>query len=343
MRDGAADEQRTKELAKWKAWDEFIASKTNTGFMQSSWWTEFRAARGYERFGTVVKDGETIVGGAVVLKHSFTPETCYYYMDEGPVLLEDESSAEQEEVFRAIMKFIDAKRQNEKEVVSHLRINPRWEHVPSFLTGFQEVGHYCGMPRDTLCIDLSIHESTILSQMKPKGRYNIGVARRYGVSVIEDVSPQGIADFLDIYAETLARKDLGGFDPDYFRTLITMASSLGRGSLFFAEYEGARLATAFLVYFGRTATYLFGGSMDTHRNVMAPYLLQFEMMRKAKSLGCQFYDMFGVTPQSASTSGWTDISTFKRKFGGQEINLVPTLDYIYDPIAYHKWKAIEEE
>jgi peptidoglycan pentaglycine glycine transferase (the first glycine) len=344
MRNQAAGEQHTKELSKWKAWDEFLESKTNTGFRQSSWYANFTAVyNGWKHFGTVLRDGETIVGGAVVLARSFTPERCFYYIPEGPVLLEGDSDAEQEQVFCAVMEFIERKRQNEQQVVSHLCINPRWEHVPSFVRDFQESSHYYGLPRDTQCIDLRSSESAILAQMKPKGRYNIRVARRHGVSVVEDVSAQGIEDFLSIYEETLDRKNLGGRDPDYFRKLIPMLSASGRGSVFFAEYLGTRLATALVVYFGRTATYYYGGSRAIHRNVMAAYLLHFEIMRKAKALGCQCYDLFGVTPQGEPRDRWTGISDFKRKFGGYELRLVPTLEYIYDPIAYEEWEAFERE
>ncbi len=155
MGDVAVDEQHTKGLEKWKAWDDFLKSKSDTGFRQSSWYTAFKVAYdGWEHFGTVLRDGGTIVGGAMVLKRSFTPKKCYYYIPDGPVLLEDDSDAEQEQVFRTIMKFIDEKRQNEQQVVSHLCINPRWEHVPSFVRGFQEASHYYGSPRITQCIDL---------------------------------------------------------------------------------------------------------------------------------------------------------------------------------------------
>ncbi len=342
MRDEAAGEQHTQELGKWKAWDEFLESKANAGFRQSSWYAAFRVAyNGWKHFGTVLRDGGTVVGGAVILTRSFTPEKCYYYIPDGPVLLEGDTDAEQEQVFRTIMEFIEEKRQNEQQVVSHLCINPRWEHVPSFVRGFQESSYYYGSPRDTQCIDLNSSESAILAQMKPKGRYNVGVAQRHGVSVVEDVSPQGIEDFLSIYEETFARKGRHGLDPDYFHALIPMLSASERGSIFFAEYQGTRLAAALVVYFGRTATYYHGGSRAIHRNVMAPYLLQFEIMRKAKVLGCQCYDLFGVTPESEpnTSNGWTDISVFKRKFGGRELRLVPTLEYIYDPIAYQEWKA----
>jgi peptidoglycan pentaglycine glycine transferase (the first glycine) len=228
-------------------------------------------------------------------------------------------------------------------VVSHLAINPRWQHVPGFLTGFQEASRYYGSPRDTLCVDLNSSEHAILAQMKPKGRYNISVARRHGVSVVEDMSPQGTADFLDICGEMYARKNIGGFDPDYFHELIPILSSSRRGSIFFAEFQGVRIASALMVYFGRTTTYYHGGSRAVHRNVMAPYLLQFESMRRAKSLGCQCYDLFGVAPQDRPGDGWADISIFKRKFGGRELRLVPTLEYIYDADAYQEWKTIKGE
>jgi lipid II:glycine glycyltransferase (peptidoglycan interpeptide bridge formation enzyme) len=77
--------------------------------------------------------------------------------------------------------------------------------------------------------------------------------------------------------------------------------------------------------------------------MMAPYLLHFEIMRSAKSRGCLCYDFFGVTPQDAPPDAWTEISVFKRKFGGREVRLVPTLEYVYDAAAYEAWEAYERE
>jgi peptidoglycan pentaglycine glycine transferase (the first glycine) len=336
-------EQRTEELSKWVAWDRFLASTTNTGFRQSSWYTAFKAARGWRHFGTVLRDGKTIVGGIMVLARYFAPGKCYYYVPDGPILVENDSSAEQEQVFRILMQFIDDKRQNEQGVVSHLAIEPPWEQIPRFVKGFQESCHYYGSPRDTQCVDLSPSEGAILAQMQPKGRYNIGVAQRHGVSVTEDTSPQGLEDFVSIYRETCDRKGLRGLNHDYFQTLAPMLFASDRGSLFFAEYQGARLTTALVVYFGCTATYYYGGSRPIHRNVMASYMLHFEIMRKARVRGCRSYDLFGVTPKGEQSDGWTDISVFKRKFGGREVRFVPTLECIYDSAAYEEWKAIDDD
>jgi peptidoglycan pentaglycine glycine transferase (the first glycine) len=344
MRYEESEDQAIEEISKWECWDKFLECRSNPGFRQSSWYASFKLSHnGWKNIGTVLKDGETIVGGAVVFRRTFGPDKCYYYMPDGPVLPESDPISDQKEAFDAILEFIESKRRDERRVVSHLCIIPRWERVPGFVTGFRESKHFYGLPRDTQCIDLDSSEDDILAQMKPKGRYNVRVARRHGVSVLEDVSSQGIAHFLNIYEETFARKNLRAKDPDYFHTLISMLSASGRGSLFSAEYQGTRLATALVVFFADTATYYYGGSRAIHRNVMAPYLLHFEIMRKAKALGCRYYDLFGVSPSSAPDGGWKDFSVFKRKLGGRELRLAPTLEYVYDPVAYEEWEARERD
>jgi len=115
----------------------------------------------------------------------------------------------------------------------------------------------------------------------------------------------------------------------------------GQASLFFAEHRGRRLAAALVVTFGRRATYLFGGSLLAHRRVMAPSLLHFEIMRRAKASGCEWYDLWGVAPSDEPDHAWQQISEFKRKLGGVEVQLVPTLDYVYDPAGYDRFQSAD--
>jgi len=331
------------ETDRWNAWDRFLEATPETGFMQSSWWADFRATTGFEYFGVTLKNEGAVVGGAVVTKLSYASDSCFYYIQEGPVLPGDESAANQ--VFEATLKAIEKRRQTEKETISHLRIEPRWQQLPGFVHGFQAPAFSDNFmePRDTLCIDLRPAEESILAQMKPKGRYNIRVAQRHDVSIVEDTSDQGLADFMRIYKRTATRQGTGIKPPSYFRTLVSMLLPLKQVAVFFAEYQGRRLATALVVYFGRRATYFYGGSLVLYRRVMAPYLLHFEIMRRAKAMGYEWYDLWGVAPANEPDHPWQDISVFKRKFGGQELNLVPTLDYVYDPAAYDHYVATERE
>ncbi len=323
---------------RWEAWDRFLESRDDAGFMQSSWWADFRLDAGYGHFGAILKDRGEIVGGALVL--TFSREgTRFYYVPEGPVLPEDEAGAEQ--VFGALLDVIDARRRAEAEPVSHVRLEPRWEVLPRFLRDFRPVPAFSDPymePRDTLCVDLRLSEEALLAQMKPKGRYNIAVARRHGVEVVEDGSDRGLADFLDLYGETMDRQGLGAKPDDYFRKLLSLLGPSRRGSLFFAEYRGLRLAAALVVHFGRRTTYFFGGSRACHREVMCPYLLHWEIMRRARESGREWYDFWGVAPPEAEGHPWRDISAFKRKFGGREVRLVPTLDSVLDPAAYRDYR-----
>lgn len=326
------------ESDRWAAWDRFIEATPAAGFMQSSWWADFRVGAGYEHFGVILKVRDTILGGAVVMKFRWDDGRCFYYIPDGPVLPRDAAVAA--EIFEAILDVIEDHRRNEPETVSHLRIEPRWERLPEFVRGFHPVpvlGDGYMEPRDTLCVDLRLSEPDILAQMKPKGRYNIRVAQRHGVSVVEDNSTQGVADFLSIYEEMAVRQGLRAKPADYFEELVSTLSALKRGGVYFAEHQGMRIAAAVVVTFGRTATYFYGGSLDGQRHLMAPYLLHFEIMRRAKAAGCEWYDFWGIEPRGAVDHPWRDISVFKRKFGGREINLVPTLDHIYDPAAYDRY------
>ena len=328
---------------RWHAWNNFLEATGETGFMQSSWWALCRSPVGFEHFAVTVKDQDTILGGALVAKWSYAPQSCFYYIQDGPVLPGDDDSAG--DVYQAILDVIEKHRMAEPQTVSHLRIEPRWQQLPEFVRGFRaiEISDIYTEPRNTLCVDLRPSEENILAQMRPKGRYNIRVAQKHGVIVTEDNSDQGLVDFLRIQRRTAVRQGIGIKPASYFRTLISEFSSAHKISLFFAEYKQRRVATALVVFFGKRATYFFGGSLALHRHVMAPYLLHFEIMKKAKALGSDCYDFWGIAPENQPDHSWQNISVFKRKFGGLEINLVPTLDHIYDPVAYNHYITSKRE
>ena len=287
-------------------------------------------------FGAFLREGEEIVGGARVLIRTFAPGKCYYYVPEGPVLPDGEEKAKQ--VLDTILAFIDEKRKQQSEMVSHLRLEPRWRERPSFVQGFREAGSWLE-PRHTLHVDLSPPVPDILAQMKPKGRYNIKVAQKHGVTVVEDTSERGEEDFLAIYGETMSRHGLGGKRESYLLDLIDVLVESKSGTLLFAELAGQRIAAEMLVFFGNRATYFFGGSLPIHRGMMAPYLLHFEAMLKAKALGFRWYDFYGIAPPGRADHRWARISEFKRKFGGKALSFVPALDLIYDVSGYEDYRC----
>jgi peptidoglycan pentaglycine glycine transferase (the first glycine) len=329
---------------RWSTWDRFVQAVPDAGFMQTSWWGRFRAQHGYEPSLLMLKSGGVVVGGALVLRFAVDDDQCFYLVPEGPVLAGDDEARAQ--VFEALLAGIDAMRQDDPLVVSHVRIEPRWTQLPAYVRGFEPppfVDKYTE-PRNTICIDLAPDADEILAQMRPKGRYNVRLAERHGVSIVEDSSADGLADFVSIYEDMAARQGVHAKPRDYFEELAEVTACADgdvRSALYFAELDGERLAGALVVFHGDRATYFYGGSLAIHRNVMAPYALHFGIMRRAKARGYRWYDLWGVAPVDQPDHPWAHISEFKRKFGGVEVRLVPTLDHVYDRAAYQAYLGDE--
>ena len=109
----------------------------------------------------------------------------------------------------------------------------------------------------------------------------------------------------DLLKTTTARDDFRMHPRKHYETILSTLDA----KLFFASYHGQPIATALVVFFGRTAYYLHGASANEHRDVMAPYALHWEIMREAKRRGCMTYDLWGVDEKR-----WPGVTRFKQGF-----------------------------
>jgi len=200
------------------------------------------------------------------------------------------------------------------------------------------------LPKDTLFIDLTKNEDHILRQMKPKTRYNIKLAQRKGVKVRKaEMSDLNI--WYNLYEETCLRNGIFLDNTDHFKTVLNTDASDTHSpaivELLIAEYENKPLAAMFLVYTGQRATYLYGASSNENRNLMAPYLMQWEAIRRAKKLDCTEYDMFGVAPSKDSSHPMHGLYRFKTGFGGNIFHRMGCWDYPLDSETYDLVQTIE--
>lgn len=329
---------------RWSEWDRFVSAHPHGGFMQSSSWIRCRAADGYEHLAIMLRDEHRrLAGGAVVGRWTHGDRQAFYYIQEGPLLPADDAELA-EAVLAAVLARLQQHRQADDAVVSHLRIEPRRDHWPAFAAaGFEAPRHDDRFrePRRTRCLDLHLSPEERLAEMKPKGRYNVRLAQRHGVAAVEDNSERGLDDFLAIRNDTARRRDLRRRSRRYFSDVQREFGP--RAHLFFAELGGRRLACALVLRFGDRATYLYGGSLDAQREVMAPYLLHHEIMNRMAAAGCACYDLWGTSPPDEPGHAWAAISAFKRKLGGTELVHVPTLDHVYDRAAYARFIASEDK
>jgi lipid II:glycine glycyltransferase (peptidoglycan interpeptide bridge formation enzyme) len=116
---------------------------------------------------------------------------------------------------------------------------------------------------------------------------------------------------------------------------MAMVEVMGENNLklFIAEYEDRIIAANIVMFFGNRAVYLHGASSNECRNLMAPYLLQWEQIKEAKKQGCEIYDFWGIDEKK-----WPGVTRFKKGFGGEEIDYSGTFDFIFDKTWYEIYK-----
>ena len=77
-----------------------------------------------------------------------------------------------------------------------------------------------------------------------------------------------------------------------------------------AHVDGDVLASALMVRFGRTFSYLYGGSTERNRDARASNALQWQAMRDAAAAGCEAYDFRGFNTSLGATSPLTGLLLF---------------------------------
>lgn len=199
-------------------------------------------------------------------------------------------------------------------------------------------------PEHTLILDLEKSEDEILAQMKPKGRYNIQVAKKHGVAIERipgaDVDENILNNFYEILRKTGDRDEFGIHPKYFYKNLLEIFGRNKMADLFLAKTpDGKIIAGIIAVYYKDTATYYYGASDYEHRNLMAPYLLQWEAILEARCRGMKHYDFLGVAPEGAKENHpWAGVTEFKKKFGGKEVIYPKAFDIIYKPVLYNLMK-----
>ena len=179
---------------------------------------------------------------------------------------------------------------------------------------------------NTMALDLTADETSLLAQMSSKTRYNVRLAGRKGV-IVRPSEHDDLPRIYDLYAETAARDDFIIRPFDYYRDAWGDFVAAGLAQPFVAEFEGECLAALLLFRFGRSAWYMYGASSNQHRNRMPNHLLQWEAIRWAKVAGCTLYDFWGAPDELTESDPMWGVYRFKAGFGGRFVRHIGAYDY----------------
>jgi lipid II:glycine glycyltransferase (peptidoglycan interpeptide bridge formation enzyme) len=199
--------------------------------------------------------------------------------------------------------------------------------------------------RATIVVDIVPDEAAILSSFKPKTRYNIRLAGRRGVTVDPVPCTEINVEVLHgLMARAFERAGIPLRPLTYFADYWRLFEASGQGQLFLAQRDGEVLAGAYVVFLGEKAWYKDGGSVGDRGELMAPHLLQWEVMRWLRAHGVRSYDLFAVprSDQEADDSPLHGLWQFKSGFSTDVRQFVGTWDLVLDERRYRLWRRIGE-
>lgn len=387
-----------------------------------------------------IEQANQILAGTILIKHKLPrSKFCWLYAHRGPLLTYKDEAIAQEQ-FVALLSKIKEIAKQEKAVF--LRVDPLIEIENTEQQGMCESKfpnrqtdspHKSNsnifkslklkpsslgfQPEDTLIIDLTKTSDEILKQMKEKGRYNIRLAQKKQLNIVEaDPSNQKlfakqIEQYFQILQETTSRDKFYGHGVGFYRSMIEKLSPIkhelksvkrdparlfskdhslirenlkkGFAKLYLAEYKPTKdenhaptanrsatsdtpqiLAGIIVTFHKDTAIYYYGASSNAHRNLMAPYLLQWHAMMEAKRLGCTKYDFLGIAPPATTrrtilkptslfrtptidelgpaSHPWRGVTEFKRKFGGTHIRYLPAQELSFKPFTHLAYRTLKK-
>ena len=318
-------------------WEQLLKDNPATGYMQSFAWTGFKNLLAWDTFKIGIFNHDKLVGGAVVSRFAYTPRRNALFISQGPVLPYD-SPAQAGKMFAALMLEIDKIANFSGDILtSHLSIEPKISILPSYLHRFVKAP-VDQEPIRTLLIDLSLSQDDLWHQMQPKGRYNIKVAQRHEVEITSTDLSRGWPDFYRFYKQFVNRKSIDGKNKSYFERLAYIYPTVNLAQIYWSRYRGKIQDAAIVLYYGHTATFLYGASSATNRRSMSAYLLHWQIILDAQKMGYRWYDFYGLTPrESDSSHPWHGFSIFKQKFGGVIRKYLGAYDFVYNQPLYQEY------
>jgi lipid II:glycine glycyltransferase (peptidoglycan interpeptide bridge formation enzyme) len=334
-----------------------------SSFLQSSFWGAFKEQFGWKPHAFSVGFADHEKKPLLVLTRRVARVLTLAYVPWGPelpgmslVLLQTETpTANQTESLTKSMTEIAAGLRSHLPHVALIRFDLPWDtegtDPPHPAAPFRRASVNVQAP-DTVHIDLGPDEEAILARMKPKWRYNI---RLGGKKVtVTRCGPERLQDFYVLLEETARRDRIFIHSIAYYQALFDQAAKAAATSdapspdanpavsLYLAEYEAKPVAGIVTLFRGREAVYLYGASSSEHRNLMAPYALQWQAIRDAKAAGCACYDLFGIPPAPDPSHPMAGLYLFKTGFGGKIVHRPGCYDYACHPLQAAVFLAAEK-
>lgn len=244
----------------------------------------------------------------------------------------------------------------ENEKCVFIQLEPNVENVGNLKLKIENLGLIPSahplFTKYTFILDLTKSEEELLKGMSQKTRYNIRVAEKKGVKIVEDNSDKAFEQYLKLTKETTTRQNFYAHTEKYHRlmweTLRQAQSKLVEDDeltahLFEALYDKEVLVAWIVFVLDDTLYYPYGASSSNHRETMASNLMMWEVIKFGKKLGLKKFDMWGALgPNPDTKDPWFGFHRFKEGYGGRLAEFVGSYDLVINKKMYFAYKLLNK-
>ena len=186
----------------------------------------------------------------------------------------------------------------------------------------------------TFEIDLTKSEDELIKSFESKTRYNVRLAQRKGVTVVEDNSDKAFDKYLELTKETTARDKFFAHSEKYHRLMWKYMREAGIAHLLVAKYNEEILVTWIVFAHDGVLYFPYGASTHKFKNVMAPNLMMWEAIKFGKKLGFKTFDLWGREVGKG-------FNKFKEGYNPRVVEFLGTWDLVIDKKSYHLYRLME--
>lgn len=303
-------------------WEDFNLSRNPQSFLQSWSWGEVNRLSGNKIFRFGIYKNSRLVGLCQLIEQK-AKRGLHYICPAGPVI-DWEDATQVEFVFNFLKKFAQEKK------AWFVRIRPELKEKTAPIKLIRSVGlrdapmHLHG--ENTLVLDIRPDLDIILANMRKNTRYLIKKAMKEGYLFSSSTKLADIKHLILLQDETAKRHRFVKFAAKDFQNEFSEFVKTQQISLCICRKGKNVLAAALVVYYKDMAYYHFSGSSNLARNSNANYFLQWMIIQEAKKKGCKYYDFWGIAPNLDSKHRFAGVTTFKRGFGGDQIDWLHAQD-----------------
>jgi lipid II:glycine glycyltransferase (peptidoglycan interpeptide bridge formation enzyme) len=326
------------------AWQALLGRSSSGDFLHDWAWAAVAAFDDQPQRRFVLEEEGEIVALVAAQERRLPLGRAFWYVPHGPVL--DYADPGAAEWLRALA--IGLREVGRPARVIAAKLEPRIEAASAAAALFARLRPD---PRpvqvgQTRLVELTDDES-LLASFDKDTRYAVRRSQREDVKVgvlTDAADSTGIDALHALVLETQRRAGFPRPSLERYRIAWLGLAATGRASILEARRGGELLASGMLVIEGDRSFYLFAGSRREEAGEpkhYASYLLQWEMMRRARDLGSRLHDLWGIAPAGAGPEhAWHGVGLFKKGFGGREVRWAGTWDVVIDPTLYRLRSAV---